>query len=69
MSQTTTWLDVDGAAAHLNMSTAFIRKLVLQHRIRYYKVGQRVRFDPADLDAFLRAGVVEPRLEERRRVS
>lgn len=67
MPETVSWLDVDGAAARLNMSTAFIRKLVLQQRIRYYKVGQRIRFDPADLDAFLRAGVVEPRSEGRRR--
>lgn len=61
MPNSVTWLDVDGAAARLNMSAAFVRKLVLQQRIRYYKVGHRVRFDPADLDAFITAGVVEPR--------
>lgn len=62
-----TWLDVEGAAAHLSMSEAFVRKLVLQQRIRHYKVGHRLRFDPADLDAFIRAGVVEARAEKGNR--
>ena len=62
-----TWLDVEGAAAHLQMSTAFVRKLVFEHRIRHYKVGQRLRFDPEDLDAFMRAGLVEARPVSRRR--
>ncbi len=59
--QASAWLDVEAAAAHLGMSIAFVRKLVLEHRIRYYKVGQRLRFDPQDLDDFIRAGRVEPR--------
>lgn len=56
----TSWIDVEAAAAYLGASTGFVRKLVLEHRIRHYKVGRLVRFDPADLDAFVRDGRVEP---------
>ena len=57
---TTNWLGIDAAAAHLGASESFVRKLVLEHRLRHYKVGRLIRFDPADLDAFVRDGRVEP---------
>jgi excisionase family DNA binding protein len=53
-------LDVPGAAAYLGVSTAFVRRLVLEKRVRYYKVGKFVRFRPADLDAFVEAGRQDP---------
>ncbi len=53
-------LDVAGAAAHLGVSEAFVRRLVLEKRVRYYKVGKFVRFRPADLDAFVDAGRIDP---------
>ena len=53
-------LDVAGAAAHLDVSEAFIRRIVLEKRVRYYKVGKFVRFRPVDLDAFVEAGRTEP---------
>ncbi len=49
-----------GAAAHLGVSIAFIRRLVLEKRVRYYKVGKFVRFRPVDLDAFVEAGRMDP---------
>lgn len=52
--------DVAGAAAHLGVSTAFVRRLVLEKRVRYYKLGKFVRFRPADLDAFVEAGRQDP---------
>ncbi len=52
--------DVAGAAAHLGVSVAFVRRLVLEKRVRYYKVGKFVRFRPADLDAFVEAGRQDP---------
>jgi len=58
--EATNWLDVEAAAAYLGASEALIRKLVLEHRVRHYKVGKLIRFDPADLDAFVRDGRVEP---------
>jgi excisionase family DNA binding protein len=42
------------------VSPRFIRRLVAERRIPYLKLGRHVRFDPADLDAFLSAGRVEP---------
>ena len=53
-------LDVAGAAAHLGVSEAFVRRLVLEKRVRYYKVGKFVRFRPGDLEAFVDAGRIEP---------
>ncbi len=53
-------LDVVGAAAHLGVSEAFVRRLVLERRVRYFKVGKFVRFRPTDLDAFVEAGRRDP---------
>jgi len=53
-------LDVAGAAAHLGVSEAFVRRLVLEKRVRYYKVGKFVRFRPGDLEAFVDAGRIDP---------
>ena len=53
-------LDVAGAAAHLGVSDAFVRRLVLERRVRYFKVGKFVRFRAADLDAFVEAGRQDP---------
>ena len=53
-------LDVAGAAVHLGVSEAFVRRLVLERRVRYFKVGKFVRFRPPDLDAFVEAGRCEP---------
>ncbi|MDP8937002.1 MAG: helix-turn-helix domain-containing protein [Actinomycetota bacterium] len=57
-------LDVEGAAAYLGVSQPFVRRLVLERRVRYYKVGKFVRFRSADLDAFVNAGRTEPRKVE-----
>lgn len=54
------FLDIAGAAAYLGVKASFIRRLVLEKRVRYYKVGKLVRFRAADLDAFLAAGIVDP---------
>lgn len=53
-------LDAAGAAEHLGTPLRFIRRLVAERRIRFYKVGHYVRFARADLDAFLAEGRVEP---------
>ncbi len=53
-------LDVTGAAAYLGVTEAFVRRLVLEKRIRYFKVGKFVRFRPVDLDAFVEAGRQDP---------
>lgn len=53
-------LDVSGAAACLGVNEAFVRRLVLERRVRYYKVGKFVRFRAADLHAFVDSGRMEP---------
>lgn len=51
---------MDGAAEYLGVTAAFVRRLVLEKRIRYYKLGKFVRFRTGDLDAFVEAGRHEP---------
>ena len=53
-------LDVAGAASYLGVTDAFVRRLVLEKRVRYFKVGKFVRFRPIDLDAFVEAGRQDP---------
>ena len=53
-------LDVAGAAAHLGISEAFVRRLVLERRVRYFKLGKLLRFRPEDLDAFIETGRRDP---------
>ena len=36
-----------------------MRRLVADRRIRYFKVGRFLRFDPSDLDEFATAGEVQ----------
>lgn len=47
------------AAAYLNVSPRFIRRLVAQGRIARVKVGRFNRFEVADLDDYLAAGHIE----------
>ena len=54
-------LDYEAAAAYLGANPSFLRRLVLERRVRYYKIGKFVRFRAVDLDAFVNEGRVEPR--------
>lgn len=56
---TETPLTFDEARALLNVSTRTMRRFVAERRIRHYKVGKALRFYASDVDAFLRAGLVE----------
>lgn len=53
-------LDVEQAARRLGTPPRFVRRLVSERRITFYKVGKYVRFDPEDLAAYLRNNRVEP---------
>ena len=46
-------LDIAEAAERLHVKERFIRRLVAEKRMPYYKVGSFVRFDPADIDEWL----------------
>ncbi|MEU5690733.1 excisionase family DNA-binding protein [Actinosynnema sp. NPDC020468] len=51
---------VTEAADYLSTTVRFIRRLVADRRVRFYKVGRYVRFKRADLEAYVESGRVEP---------
>ena len=53
-------LDVEEAATHLGTPVRFIRRLIAERRIRFYKIGRYVRIDRRDLEAFVASGRIEP---------
>lgn len=53
-------LDATAAALRLGVPVRFVRRLVAERRVRFIKLGHYVRFDLADLDAFVAAGLVPP---------
>lgn len=50
-----TWMDIEEAAAHLKVSVAFIYKRTRKDAIPYHRLGGLLRFDPAELDEWLRS--------------
>jgi len=52
-------LTVDQAARRLGTEVRFVRRLVAERRIRYYKVGKYVRFHPDDVADYIRQGRVD----------
>jgi excisionase family DNA binding protein len=52
-------LTVKEAAEQLGTSERFVRRLILERRIAYTKLGRHVRISASDLDAFIAAGRVE----------
>ena len=47
------------AAERLGTSLRFVRRLILERRIAYTKLGRHVRIATSDLDAFIAAGRIE----------
>ncbi len=47
-------LDVDGVAARLNISVRHVRRLVAERRIPHLKLGNLLRFDPREIDEWIR---------------
>lgn len=58
-------IDVDAAAAYLGVGVRFVRRLCSERRVRYLRMGGKVRFLPLDLDDFLDAAAVAPAHKER----
>ena len=56
----TQYLTVPEAALYLGTGVRFIRRLVAERRVVFYKIGGHVRFKITDLDAYAEAGRVEP---------
>lgn len=46
-------VDIETAARRLGVDVRFMRRLVFEKRLPYYKVGKFVRFDPADIETWL----------------
>ena len=53
-------LTVEEVAQRLGTPVRFVRRLVAERRIRFYKIGKYVRFRPDDLAAYIRSGQVDP---------
>jgi excisionase family DNA binding protein len=46
-------LDIDGVAEHLGVNERHVRQLVAERRIPFVKWGHLLRFDPAEIAAWL----------------
>jgi excisionase family DNA binding protein len=46
-------IDIAAVADRLGVSVRYVRRLVDEDRIPYYKFGRPLRFDPAEIDAWL----------------
>lgn len=53
-------LTIEAAADRVSMSTRYVRRLIAERCIVFYRLGRSVRIDPADLAAHIVAGRVEP---------
>ena len=45
--------DVPGLAEYMDISVRHVRRLVLERRVPHHKVGSLLRFDLAEIDAWL----------------
>ncbi|MEU7617039.1 helix-turn-helix domain-containing protein [Micromonospora rifamycinica] len=57
-------LTIEEAADRIKMSVRYLRRAVAERRIAFHRLGRSIRFDPADLAAFVVAGRVEPLTSE-----
>lgn len=48
-------LDVNQVAEYLNVSNGSVSMMVYRRQIPFIKIGGRLRFDPAEIDAWLDA--------------
>ena len=46
-------IDLHAVAARLGVNDRFVRRLVAEDRITFYKVGRLLRFDQAEVEAWL----------------
>lgn len=52
-------LSVDQSAERLGTTVRFVRRLIAERRIPFYRVGRHIRIADSDLTAFLAAGRVD----------
>ncbi len=46
-------LTIDQPAQRLGITVRYVRRLVAEKRLPYYKIGRLVRFDPAEITDWL----------------
>ena len=56
--------DLKEAAKYLNISIAYVRKLVYARNIPFYRIGNRLKFDKEEIDVWLES----KKSEERKRI-
>lgn len=68
MNQPGPLLDIPSAALRMGVTERFMKRLVEERRIPYFKIGKFIRFSEEDLDDFLIAARILPEREvvERR---
>ncbi len=54
----TLW-DVAALAHRLGVTERFVRRLVAERRVPFYKIGKFIRFDPDRIDAWLASAHIE----------
>lgn len=52
-------LSVDDVAERLGVPIRFVRRLVDERRIPFYKIGRYVRFEPDDVEQFIADGRID----------
>jgi excisionase family DNA binding protein len=60
ISGTDELLTIEEAVRRISMSTRHVRRLVAERQIGHHRLGRSIRLRPADLDAYIAAGRVEP---------
>jgi len=53
-------LNVEEAAERMGMSVRYVRRLIAERRIAFYRIGRSIRIDSADLTALVESSRVEP---------
>ena len=59
-------LDINELARHLGVNVRHVRRLVAERRIPFIKWGHLIRFDPADIDAWIQRSRIAPSEASRR---
>lgn len=59
------YLSVPEAALYLNTTVRFVRRLIEERRIAFYRLGRHVRLAVSDLDKYIESGRVEARQARR----
>lgn len=60
-------MDIQQLADRLGVGVRYVRRLVAERRVPYIKLGHLLRFDPADIDAWIERAKVDETLPEHRR--